>query len=81
MRGTYSVSYIKCIILVMVSIFLAGISNHQITYAQQQQPSTNFTSAEQQLLLSGISFQIVTLCDGRKRRSYRAVAWLSTVVV
>jgi pimeloyl-ACP methyl ester carboxylesterase len=58
MRGTYSVSYIKCIVLVMVSIFLVGISNHQITYAQQQQPSTNFTSAEQQLLLSGISFQI-----------------------
>ena len=58
MRGNYSVCYIKYIIFAAVSIFLVGISIHQITYAQQQQPSDNFTSTEQQLLLDGISFQI-----------------------
>jgi len=58
MRGAYSVCCMKCNIFVAVSIFLVGISIHQITYAQQQQPSANFTSTEQQLLLDGISFQV-----------------------
>ncbi|MDW0223645.1 MAG: alpha/beta hydrolase [Nitrososphaeraceae archaeon] len=58
MRSAYSGCCINYVIIVALSIFLIGISTHQITYAQQQQPTANFTSTEQQLLSDGISFQI-----------------------
>ena len=58
MRGVSVLCRSNYLILVAVSICLIGVGTHQITYAQQQQPSANLTSTEQQHLLDGISFQI-----------------------
>ena len=58
MRIGYPIGSTKYLIFFAVSIFIIGISTYQITYAQQQELTANFTSTEQQFLSDGIAFQI-----------------------
>jgi pimeloyl-ACP methyl ester carboxylesterase len=73
MRSAYSVCCINYVIFVAVSIFLIEMSTHQITYAQEQQPSANFTSSEQQLLSDGISFQMANMTFSHHTASVNSI--------
>ena len=46
------------VVATSVSIIGIGLNSSQIALAQQQQPQANLTSAEQQQLMEGISFEI-----------------------